>query len=439
MISLREQKELAASNQDYFIVLKNKSDRYLNYIMSFYFGFGLILAGFYNTWTIAIIIGGLCTSAVYLSKKLLPESNIYQYVASSVFAIFMAQFIYQMHGLFEMHFTVFIGTAFLITYRNWKLQIPFLLLVGVHHATFALVQFYYGFEEILFSQVEWTVTTFVFHILLAVIIIVINGLWAYDFNMRTFETLKMRKTIDEQDQLKELIKTVTNASFELNHSASNANKTVSKLSEKLSYQSSSLEEISASMEEMVAAIDQNSTHCKTAEKLSESSMTGMKTNHNTVKKTVNTMESITKKITVIEEIARQTNLLALNAAVEAARAGEHGRGFSVVATEVRNLAERAALAAKEITSLSSESKQVTTALDEGFTGLIQQFQQLVGVVNEITLSSSEQRSGSDQINNAIQDLNLITQENTGQFDNLSKNSDNLKKLASLMQKAVSNN
>src|SRR5436853_4215271 len=89
---------------------------------------------------IAIGSGGLCLIAYYSAKKVLPDSNLYQYVLSGVLGVFMAQFIYQMHGLFEMHFFAFIGSAILITYQNWKLQIPMLLVVVIHHIAFGYLQ-----------------------------------------------------------------------------------------------------------------------------------------------------------------------------------------------------------------------------------------------------------------------------------------------------------
>ncbi len=90
----------------------------MNYFVPGHFLVGLALATFYDTWFIAFGVGGLCLIAYYSVKLLLPQSTLYQYVLSVVLGIFMAQFIYQMHGLFEMHFFAFIGSAILITYQN---------------------------------------------------------------------------------------------------------------------------------------------------------------------------------------------------------------------------------------------------------------------------------------------------------------------------------
>src|SRR5689334_15866552 len=82
--------------------VKKKGDRLINYFLPVYFLVGLLLASFYDTWLIAVGVGTLCIVAYYSAKLILPGSNFYQYVLSIVLGIFMAQYIYQMHGLFEM-------------------------------------------------------------------------------------------------------------------------------------------------------------------------------------------------------------------------------------------------------------------------------------------------------------------------------------------------
>src|ERR671910_120544 len=98
--------------------VKKNSDRLMNYFLIGYFVCGLLLAFYYDTWSIALGVGGLSLVAYYSAKLMLPASDLYQYVLSTVMGIFMAQYIYQMHGMFEMHFLAFIGSAILITYRN---------------------------------------------------------------------------------------------------------------------------------------------------------------------------------------------------------------------------------------------------------------------------------------------------------------------------------
>jgi signal transduction histidine kinase len=165
--------------------IQNKSDRLMNYFLGGYFIIGLLLAFFYDTWLVALGVGGLSLIAYYSSKYILPESTLYQYVLSTVLGIFMAQFIYQMHGMFEMHFIAFISSAMLIAYQNWKLQIPLTLVVVIHHAVFGYLQFI-GFDKIYFTQLEYmSLQTFIIHALLAAAVFIICGLWAYRFRKQT--------------------------------------------------------------------------------------------------------------------------------------------------------------------------------------------------------------------------------------------------------------
>jgi len=140
--------------------------------------------------------------AYYGTKFILPQFNLYQYVASAVLAVFMAQFIYQMHGLFEMHFFAFIASTLLITYQNWRLQIPLVLLVVIHHSSLAYLQ-YLGVKDLYFTQLSYMdMQTFVIHVLLAAVIFFICGLWAYELERKT------RQMVNNQLQLEVQLKSV---------------------------------------------------------------------------------------------------------------------------------------------------------------------------------------------------------------------------------------
>src|SRR4051812_23122729 len=141
---LTEEQSHAAGLQ---LEVKKRSDRLMNYFLAFYFITGLILAFYYDTWTIAIGVGGLSLLAYYSVRFIMPECGLSEYVLSTILGIFMAQYIYQMHGLFEMHFFAFVGSAILITYQNWKLQIPITLVVVIHHSLFGYLQ-NNGFDNI---------------------------------------------------------------------------------------------------------------------------------------------------------------------------------------------------------------------------------------------------------------------------------------------------
>lgn len=159
--------------------VKERSDKLMNYFLILFFVCGLILAPIYNTWLIAIGVGGLSLFAYYYIKVSMPDSNMYQYVLGVVLGNFMAQGIYQMHGLFEMHFVAFIASAILITYQNWKLQIPLVVFVLIHHAGLSYLQ-NSGVKGVYFTQLDAVeLRTFIIHIVLAAIIFFTCGLWAY--------------------------------------------------------------------------------------------------------------------------------------------------------------------------------------------------------------------------------------------------------------------
>lgn len=159
-----------------------RSDRLMNYFLGGYFLLGLLFASFYGTWLMGFGCGGLLIATYYSAKKMFRKSCGYQYVLSVILGLFMAQFIYQMHGMIEMHFFAFIGSALLITYQNWKLQLPMLIFVLIHHALLGHLQDM-GHSHVYFSQLHYfDVPTFIIHIMLTMVIYLICALCAYQLH-----------------------------------------------------------------------------------------------------------------------------------------------------------------------------------------------------------------------------------------------------------------
>lgn len=197
------------------------------------------------------------------------------------------------------------------------------------------------------------------------------------------------------------------------------------LSARTERQASALEQTASSMEELTATVRQSADSARAASAVAVSaSAVALKggTVVAEVVKTMGTINASSRKIAdiigVIDSIAFQTNILALNAAVEAARAGEQGRGFAVVASEVRNLAHRSAAAAKEIKVLIDDSVEQVDAgarlVDEaGITmqEIVVNISRVADMMGEISHASAEQTAGIEQVNQAIMEMDDVTQQN----------------------------
>ncbi|MBU1376888.1 MAG: MCP four helix bundle domain-containing protein [Alphaproteobacteria bacterium] len=201
-------------------------------------------------------------------------------------------------------------------------------------------------------------------------------------------------------------------------------------------QASSVEEASASMEEMAANIKQTADNASQTEQIARQSAKDAETSGVAVNRAVEAMQTIAAKITIVQEIARQTDLLALNAAVEAARAGEHGKGFAVVASEVRKLAERSQTAATEIGAVSTETVKAAQSAGEMLTRLVPDIRRTSELVAEISAACREQDIGASQVNDAIQQLDKVTQTNSSASEQMASTSEELAAQAEELQASI---
>ncbi|WP_322028404.1 methyl-accepting chemotaxis protein [Paraburkholderia sp. J76] len=223
------------------------------------------------------------------------------------------------------------------------------------------------------------------------------------------------------------------------------------LSQRTEEQAASLEETAASMEELTATVKQNADNATQGNTLAgQASQTATRGGEvvgrvvDTMRDIANSSEQVAQIISVIEGIAFQTNILALNAAVEAARAGEQGRGFAVVAGEVRTLAQRSATAAREIKELISVSVERVnngTALvdDAGRTmgEIVQSVKRVADLMNEISAASGEQRTGIEQVNQAVTQMDEVTQQNAALVEEASAAAQSMSSQATALRELVS--
>ncbi len=210
-----------------------------------------------------------------------------------------------------------------------------------------------------------------------------------------------------------------------------------RMSEGSTEQASAAEEASASMEEMSANIKQSADNAGETEIMASKSAGDAQEGGEAVALTVSAMNDIADKITIIEEIARQTNLLALNAAIEAARAQDHGKGFAVVAAEVRKLAERSQNAAGQIIAQATSSVGTAQKAGDMLNKLVPDIQKTSDLVQEISVASSEQNAGVEQVNQAILQLEQVTQQNASASEEMSATSDVLAGQAEQLKDAIS--
>ena len=227
------------------------------------------------------------------------------------------------------------------------------------------------------------------------------------------------------DKLKDVINQIKEATDNINTGSKEIASGNNDLSHRTEEQAASLEQTAASMEQLTSTVQHNAANAKQANQLAVDASAIAGKGVEVVGQVVRTMEDINDSsrrigdiISVIDDIAFQTNILALNAAVEAARAGEQGRGFAVVAVEVRNLAQRAATAAGEIkhliddsvTKVSDGSKLVTQA---GLTmeDIVNSIRGVTVMMSEISSASAEQTAGIEQVNQAIGQMDDVTQQN----------------------------
>lgn len=239
-----------------------------------------------------------------------------------------------------------------------------------------------------------------------------------------------------RNKLKEVANMVTAGSNGIRTATNEVNTSSQQLSNGANEQAAAVEEVSSTIDEITTNVQQSSENSRLAAEITQKAETNIQEVANLSKETVEANMVIAEKINVINKIAVQTNILALNASVEAARAGEHGRGFSVVASEVRKLAENSKKAADEIINITKLGLQKSELAGQKLQEVLPEIETSSKLSQEISASNAELSSGISQVNNAIQQLNSIAQISASSSEELASNAEEMSSQAEILNQTV---
>jgi methyl-accepting chemotaxis protein len=433
-----------------------RADKIMLPILWLMFAISIFISGMHDTLKWAFFFG--LPAAVIPTLLILFNPGAFITRASVAFFLmaFVGLHIHQAEGISELHFGVFVGLAILFIYTDWKVIIIAALTIAVHHLTFNFFQ-EWGWGPICFTKPS--LITVIVH---ATYVVMEAGMLTFCsilLQKNVLQGLELSKIVEETSKINGKINLVPSPGYEetglgktlnglfgqLNHTLSNIQEQVSFISEsatsiadgnaeiadKSVSQSESLQKTVRSIEVLTETVQNNTSGILKANDLMLSTSNDAVKGGEVVSQVVNTMKDINESakkivdiISVIDSIAFQTNILALNAAVEAARAGEQGKGFAVVASEVRALAQKSALAAKEIKELINNSveninKGNVLANDAGtaINNIVGSIHNVKGIMQEISEKSRiqiKEIQDSNKLLHHMEDVNkghdLLVQE-----------------------------
>ncbi|MGF6569145.1 methyl-accepting chemotaxis protein [Paraburkholderia sp. GAS333] len=434
----------------------------------------LAIGQYYGDLQLAIIIGAVVIAAASLAFCLLRGSFAARAVLTVCNVCLVALHIQLGRGTTEFHFGVFVLLGLLLVYRDWRVLVLAAALFAIHHLVFDRLQ---ALSFNVYCTTQPNILVVILHAGYVVGQTAIEVYLARKLNQAAVEASDLLSLVRAVDQgelicldvenihveaptaralkravlnIGEAIREVSVATSSIENASSEIVLGNNYLSQRTSEQANSLQQTAESMERLTGSVTDTAQTAEQASLVARSASSAALDGGKAVGRVVATMNEISQSSerigvisSVVDSIAFQTNILALNAAVEAARAKDQGRGFSVVAAEVRMLAQRSATAAKEIKDLIDDSrKRVDVGVDlvhetgGSIEELVHQASRVSELIGTISVASEQQTSGITQVSVAMNQLDNVTQQNAALVEQSAAATESLKDQATRLKEVV---